>query len=91
MSKHTAGPWFAGPEPIGCTGPDVFHEVNGLSFSICDVFGETREERQANANLIAHAPEMYEFIESLENDAGQIPEFMWKWRNEIVDEINGDD
>ena len=31
--------------------------------------------------------EMTDFIMSVENDKGQFPEFMWKWREELLSEM----
>jgi len=57
MSKHTAGPWEV--ESGRCI-------VNLRSKSIVDIAGVLgsfeSEEADANANLIAHAPEMYELL-----------------------------
>lgn len=34
--------------------------------------------------------EMVDFIKSLENDNGQMPAFMWDWRNEILKTIESE-
>ena len=31
----------------------------------------------ANAHLIAAAPEMYDMLATIENDAGQVPDWLW--------------
>ncbi|WP_299153122.1 hypothetical protein [uncultured Christiangramia sp.] len=40
-----------------------------------------------DAKLIAAAPKMYEALKSIENDNGNIPEAIWKLRNEAIKEI----
>lgn len=57
--------------------------------SLCDhsvdtrIIGDIREsavgleEAEANAKLIAAAPEMLEVLETIENDANQVPEWLW--------------
>lgn len=49
--------------------------------------GDDEEIEKANAKLIAAAPEMFEFIASLENDNNSIPKFMWDKRNELLKKI----
>ena len=44
----------------------------------------------ANAYLIAAAPEMYEFIESIENDLGLLPDFMVEMREKVLKKARGE-
>src|SRR5690606_37681021 len=48
------------------------------------------EERQANAHLIAAAPDLYEALASIENDDGSIPEAIWKMRNDALAKARGE-
>ena len=50
---HTKGPWEADP-----ANEAVFDPKDNTT--LADVFGDTREERTANARLIAAAPELLE-------------------------------
>lgn len=54
-TKHTPGPWQAQPET-----DYVPAQVSrlGEKAAIVDVFGDNREQRGANARLIAAAPEL---------------------------------
>jgi hypothetical protein len=45
------------------------------------------EEVMANAKLVAAAPDMFEFIATLENDDKKIPAWLWKKRNEIIKKV----
>ena len=48
-----------------------------------------RDIHDANKRLIAAAPEMYEFIRSLENDDGRVPAAIWELRNAVLAKIEG--
>ena len=58
MSKFTSGKWFEDGDCVF-----TFDDVDNQSFMIADVNGENRKELEANARLIAAAPEMYNWIE----------------------------
>ena len=65
MSEFTPGPWRAIPweEKAIRIVPDAYIGP------VCEVFGHKRQPMQANANLIAAAPELYEACEeALVND-----------------------
>ena len=61
MNKHTPKPWLAG------TDPDAFNiEINrGNNLIAVVVYCDTREERMANARLIAAAPELLKALEQM--------------------------
>lgn len=74
---YTAGPWRVGsgsfviadnPAP-GMRGSDDVEYYGG--HLICESVS------QANANLIATAPEMRELLETIENDGEQVPAWLW--------------
>ena len=44
---------------------------------IIDGVEDTDEEGIANAHLIAAAPDMYDLLSTIENDNGQVPEWLW--------------
>ncbi len=48
------------------------------------------ECRQANARLIAAAPELYEALASIENDDGSIPQAIWDMRNAALAKARGE-
>jgi len=60
MSKHTPGPWHASRERDGWT---VRDEKQNLP--IAELWLSERREYEANARLIAAAPEMYEAIQPI--------------------------
>lgn len=60
----------------------LLHALDGL---------RAREEQKAYAlranvtpRMVRLAPELLEFVESLENDDGSIPAGIWAWRDEIL-------
>ncbi len=57
MSKHTPGPWKVGLPSI----PDVFADDNRL-IAECYSPRISMKERQANARLIAAAPDLLESL-----------------------------
>ena len=68
MSKFTQGKWEWDKE--NCLVFTTMHSEDGSSerYYVADFemdYAISREEREANARLIASAPEMYELLESL--------------------------
>lgn len=78
MSRHTPGPWRVWMKPAG-RGTVPFVQAEGDSEAIAQVFGGERssEAREANANLIAAAPELLEALKNIENDDGHVPAPIW--------------
>ena len=72
-SKHTPGPWTAHTDVVG-TNPDILVDAIGHGI-IADIGGGSIEERQANANLIAAAPEL---LAALKEYVATIPAFRSK-------------
>lgn len=61
-TKHTAGPWYV----IGSNPPMIYTKDALDIICQCDSAGEmTRAQEQANARLIAAAPELLELLEGL--------------------------
>lgn len=84
MSAHTKGPWvIVPPEDEWGHGriasiepkPESMIGENYWSVAECNTM---REEHEANAKLIAAAPDLLEALQNLENDNGQIPDHAWK-------------
>lgn len=72
-AKFTKGPWVArGSTPSRIYG--MFRADKEVLVAAC---GSVIEQAGANAHLIAAAPEMYDMLHSIENDANQIPPFLW--------------
>ncbi len=65
MKKHTPGPW-----KLGRLGKSTQHIDGDLWSSFCKVYvvvgGEKNQEGEANARLIAAAPEMFALLEECE-------------------------
>lgn len=55
MNKHTPGPWLPSESNIVAD-----KEAN----EVAEVYGDNHEQEQANAKLIAAAPELFECLES---------------------------
>ncbi len=71
MATHTQGDWIN-------LGYRVDVDVaDGLS-GICEMSDWMEsEEMEANAKLVAAAPDMLEVLQTIENDANQVPEWLW--------------
>jgi hypothetical protein len=75
--KHTPGPWtaeacFRYDRSTQSRVPDGF-EIHGPEHQ--GVAGIV--ENEADAPLLAAAPEMLELLETIENDTGMVPEWLW--------------
>lgn len=67
MSKHTPGPWrFGGPEK--CTIYDRFGQRIANSFEGVMATQRSDSECQANAKLIASAPDLLEALQAIIED-----------------------
>lgn len=62
-SKFTPGPWSVRD------GQDVLAISGSETRLVAECHAGHREERQANARLISHAPEMYDLLEQLADRA----------------------
>lgn len=74
--KHTKGNW----EYIGHIASDRTHFVRKVmsgTISICVIRTNNQEQAEANAKLIAAAPELLEVLQTIENDNNQIPDWLW--------------
>lgn len=50
----------------------------------------SEDEAEANARLFVAAPDLYEALANLENDAGQIPEHAWKMVQAALKKARGE-
>ena len=90
-SKHTPGPWEVFDDVEGCEFPGI--DNAGESIVLCGsifddggIRGDTKEERLANARLIAAAPELLSVLEELQESASYWSEYDVPLG--IVDRIN---
>jgi hypothetical protein len=83
MNKHTPGPWKYA-RAVQNNGPDYFAITDGKwgSPSIVNVFADN----EANARLIAKAPEMYAILDKISR--GAIEYHDWQAVRELIDRIN---
>lgn len=71
MTQHTTGPWaYTYASYTGQDGEEIpAFEVHGAE-KVCDtVESQSRNEQEANARLIAAAPELLEALEALAEEA----------------------
>ncbi len=72
-TKHTPGPWLAAAKPSSRVGLPIVSTVNGRSiagvtfFMLGEAFSNHDKESDANARLIAAAPELLEALDALLN------------------------
>lgn len=81
-TKHTEGEWRAMPFGLAEEGvTKVLSNIpnNGFGTWICSTFVSVSkvDESEANAKLIAAAPDMLEALMNLENDDNSIPKPLW--------------
>ncbi|AUR90499.1 hypothetical protein NVP1144O_51 [Vibrio phage 1.144.O._10N.286.45.B3] len=85
-TKFTKGPWFVDQDFCIMTSSDITDEP-----MICDLMpAEMSDNEIANANLIAASPEMYDMLHSIENDANQIPPFLWDKIQTVLAKARGE-
>lgn len=78
MNAHTPGPWSQDPNELAdVRGPDgkdvavaVCKQMTGLTFNPETISPESRVQANANARLIAAAPELLEALENILDDIG---------------------
>lgn len=76
--KITKGEWISSGYRVDV---DI---ADGLS-GICEMCGWMSEsEMEANAKLIAAAPELLEALLNIENDDNRIPANIWEVRNQAI-------
>lgn len=98
--KFTPGPWvkdYAGTighiksvaERLDGKTPTVSkypHASNDLLETLC----LSDEEVEANARLIAAAPEMYDLLATIENGGQQVPTWLWNRIQSCLNKVDGD-
>lgn len=83
--KHTPGPW----KSIDVTSENtaVYHRIDAgeIAIGFAGIYKlKDKSQSEANAKLIAAAPDLLEALLNIENDAGTIPESIWKMRNDAI-------
>jgi hypothetical protein len=66
-----------------------YNNGDGCNNGFGRVSETVRPDAEANARLAAAAPEMFEALRSLENDARQMPDFMWQMVQNAVEKAGG--
>ena len=62
MSKHSPGPWYAVVDTVYTDGCEAY----GPTMAIAEVDGLGNENQEANAHLIAAAPDMLKALEDVD-------------------------
>ena len=97
--SHTPGPWFMSMKPDwdeeGGMGPDAVYDCDGGVFAVVDDEPETiaRPFYEADARLIAAAPEMLEALERLVEAAGPQmvePDLALEFARTVVQKARGE-
>jgi len=94
--KHTPGPWFFAPDETDYAdeagrGPGSIKalDADGDEWFIARINESPGDgDTEVNARLIAAAPELYELLESIENDTGTIPAGLWRRIQETLAKAN---
>ena len=67
-ATHTPGPWTVGVPSFDVLGLGCLSGIHGEAFVICDMcVGYPKETQEANARLIAAAPELFELAKRVMN------------------------
>jgi len=69
-----------GPYKVKQESPDTFIVRDSRGAGICSIRGHRKRavtRAKADAHLLAAAPEMYDLLDTIENDAGQVPQWLW--------------
>lgn len=78
--KHTKGPWIAEDIQVSAN-PEIEGNI------VCEapeLWPESYKYWEANARLIAAAPDTLEVLETIENDNNQVPEWLWLRIKEVI-------
>ena len=90
-AKFTKGEWIAFyPHEIHNSGHVSVENEEGRQICISEVYKSNLDEGTANVRLIAAAPEMYDLLNSIENDADRIPTFLWDKIQSVLAKARGD-
>src|SRR5262245_3728906 len=76
--KFTPGPWRATDQGEGPRGKSLGYCISAARGFPLFIVPRGNTQVNANAHLIAAAPELYDFIAALENDDGKIPAWLWE-------------
>ena len=72
MSKHTPGPWHEdGTDEFGDKA--IIPVKGGMAVAVVVTNGQLKEVAEANAHLIAAAPDLYETLKAIRNLAQRCP------------------
>lgn len=96
-TKFTSGPWeiegYAIEGPAYPGDPKRPTIMGGEDREWCVAIVQTDHEKpyEANAHLIAAAPELYEMLSSIENDNGSIPQGFWNEMQRVLRKARGEE
>ena len=96
-AKFTKGPWTIESDDLE---RECYRSISGKGHgALADVVWQMEDDKntghrspkcEANAHLIAAAPELYEALASIENDDGSIPASIWEMRNAALAKARGE-
>ena len=87
LTNHAPGGWFSN----NCTVCSrLNHDVIAYTGANADQSLDLLKECQANAILIATSPDMLEVLETIENDSGQVPEWLWERIKTVIKKAKGE-
>lgn len=66
------------------------HHDGRDDYPVAELWRTGLKNHEANARLIAAAPEMFELLETIENDDGSVPPWLWERIQEIIKRVKGD-
>ena len=96
-NKHTPGPWSWNTDynednvfSVWVEAPDVTHKTTNICVADCS-WVELLEEAEANAALIAAAPDMYEVLEDLLKYKGVMSDESTERANAAIAKARGEE
>ena len=85
-AQHTPGPWVSGD---GMTTGRLVSAPNVTAKARRNVAHVGGPDREANARLIAAAPDLLDALQNLENDDGSIPYHAWALVQAAISKATG--
>ncbi len=89
---HTPGPWRRSKATFQAVVCDTSNGLIGCTDAEVEVYGGylvAESIAPCNLNIIAAAPDMLDALKTIENDAGQVPAWLWEMIQNAIAKAEG--